>query len=239
MTSKARLYFSNKLASGIVVKLSENQSHYIKNVIRLNEGDRISLFNSKDGEWDTIILSHKKDFTEIKIDKLSKPRKEENNIWLAFSPIKKIPQDFMLQKTTELGIQKFIPLICERSVVREINIKRAKKILIEASEQSNRISVPEFKEIQSLENFINNFDKNGKLVFCDINCNTNNLKNISTKKLPICILIGPEGDFSEKERQLIVDNKKTISVSLANNILRSETAAIAATTILNQHLSFK
>ena len=88
-------------------------------------------------------------------------------------------------------------------------------------------------EIQKLENFLKTFPENANLIFCDINCDSDNLKNILSKKTPTCILIGPEGDFSEKERQLIVDKNKTISISLAKNILRAETAAVAATTILS------
>ena len=221
----------------MVLKLSESQSHYLKNVVRLKNGDKISLFNSADGEWNAKILNQRNDFTEIKVEKLYRKQKQENNLWLAFSPIKKIAQDLILQKATELGIQKYIPLICERSIVREINIIRAKKIIIEASEQSNRISVPEFSKIQDLKSFIHTFPENGRIIFCDINSSSNNLKNILSKKNPTCILIGPEGDFSEKERQLLVDNKKTLSFSLADNILRSETAAIAAITILSYHLN--
>ena len=108
--------------------------------------------------------------------------------------------------------------------------------MVEACEQSNRISVPEILKIQNLKIFLNNFPENGHLIFCDINSKTNDLKNVLSNKNPICILIGPEGDFSENERQLIVDKKKTISISLAENILRSDTAAIAATTILISHL---
>ncbi len=239
MTSKARLFYHKELKSGLISKLSESQSHYIKNVMRLKPGDKISLFNSSNGEWDVSIIIHGKDLTEFKVEKLSRPQEEENNLWLAFSPIKKNPQDTMLQKTTELGVQKFAPLLCERSVVREINIERAEKIIIEASEQSNRISVPEISKIENLENFLKNFPENGHLVFCDINSKSSNLKNILSRKNPICILIGPEGDFSEKERQLIADHKKTISISLAKNILRAETAAVAATTILSYNLNFK
>ena len=239
MAPKARLFYHKELKNGLISKLSEGQSHYIKNVMRLKAGDKISLFNSFNGEWDASILAHSKDITEFKVEKLSRPQEEENNLWLAFSPIKKNPQDMMIQKTTELGIQKFIPLLCERSVVREINIERAEKIVTEASEQSNRISVPKILKIQNLESFLKSFPENGKIIFCDINCDSSNLKNVLSKKEPICILIGPEGDFSENERQLIVNHKKTISISLANNLLRAETAAVAATTILSYNLNFK
>ena len=240
MSSKTRLFFSKELKAGLISTLSKSQSHYIKNVMRIKPSEIISLFNSVNGEWDASILAHGKDLTEFKVEKLSKPQKKENNLWLAFSPIKKIPQDMMLQKTTELGIQKFVPILCERSVVKEINIERAEKIVIEASEQSNRISVPEIKNLEPLKNFLYKFPKNGYLIFCDINCKKSNLKDILTKKIqgPVCILIGPEGDFSESERQLIIERRGIISLSLANNILKAETAAIAAVTIVNYHLNF-
>ena len=236
MASKARLFYTDKLKTGTISRLSEKQSHYTKNVMRLKAGDKISLFNSQDGEWDVKITDQGKIYTEFKVEKLSRPITNENNIWLAFSPIKKVPQDLMIQKTTELGIQKFIPLLCERSVVRDINIKRAEKIITEACEQSNRITVPKILDLQRLVNFIKTFPEDGKIIFCDINSNSNDLKNKLPKKNPICILIGPEGDFSEEERKFIINNKNVISVTLAKNILRAETAAIASTTILNYNL---
>ena len=236
MASKARLFYSDKLKTGTISRLSEKQSHYTKNVMRLKAGDKISLFNSQDGEWDVKIIDQGKIYTEFKVEKLSRHTSNENNIWLAFSPIKKVPQDLMIQKTTELGVQKFIPLLCERSVVREINIKRAEKIITEACEQSNRITVPKILDLQRLIDFIKTFPEDGKIIFCDINSNSNDLKNKLPKKNPICILIGPEGDFSEEERQFIIKNKNVISITLAKNILRAETAAIASTTILNYNL---
>ncbi len=237
MASKARLFYQGKLKTGIISELSEKQTHYIKNVMRLKPGDKFSLFNSNDGEWDAHVNVHGKIHTEFKVENLSRPIKNEQNIWLAFSPIKKSPQDIMFQKTTELGIQKFIPLLCERSIVREINKKRIEKIITEACEQSNRISIPKILNVQNLFDFIKKFPEEGCIVFCDINSNSTNLKNKILKKNPVCILIGPEGDFSEKERKLILESKKTISISLAKNILRAETAAIAATTILSYNLA--
>jgi len=248
MTSKIRLYFSDKIQSDLVAHLNKNQSHYIKNVMRLKPGEYISIFNSS-GEWNSKIESYEKGNAQIKIlDKVrgqERHRKEllykenEKKIWLAFSPIKQNPLNFMIQKTTELGVQKFIPLLCERSVVRNINIARVKKIIIESSEQSNRLSIPEIKKIESLKNFVKIFPKNGCIIFCDINTHEKNLKKILTKKIegPICILVGPEGDFSETERQLIISLKQAYPLSLASNILKAETAAIAAVTIVNFQLN--
>ena len=106
MTSKARLFYSKELKSGLISKLSEEQSHYIKNVIRLKPNDKISLFNSINGEWDAFILEHGKNLTEFKIEKLSRPQEKTNNLWLAFSLIKKIPQD-MKSVAIKVTIQAF------------------------------------------------------------------------------------------------------------------------------------
>ena len=238
MTTKIRLYFSDKIQSELISYLTREQSHYVKDVMRLKTGDSFSVFNDQ-GEWNAIIENYEKDGARIKILKKVRNKKSEKNVWLAFSPIKQNPLNFMIQKTTELGIQKFIPVICERSVVNDINIERIKKIIIESSEQSNRLSVPEITKKESLKNFLKLFPKNGCIIFCDINCNKSNFKNILSKKIkgPVCILVGPEGDFSENERQLIIELNQTCPLSLASNILRAETAAIAATTIVNFELN--
>ena len=238
MPSKVRLYFSEKIQSDLTSHLSKDQMHYVKDVMRLKAGDRLSVFNNQ-GEWDATIETYEKNTAVIKI--LNKTRNKDNqtNIWLAFSPIKQTPLNFIIQKATELGVQRFVPILSERTIVREINIERIKKIIIEASEQSNRISVPEISKIESLKNFLSVFPKNGCLIFCDINSNQSNLKNILVKKTegPICILIGPEGDFSENERKKIIDLSQTCSMSLAKNILKAETAALSAIAIVNYHLN--
>ena len=165
MTSKIRLYFPKELKVNLLSTLSKEQSHYIKNVMRLKPGDTISLFNTSNGEWDAKIVNHAKETTEFKVEKLTKNKKLENDLWLAFSPIKKNPLDMMIQKTTELGIQKFIPILCERSTVKDININRVTKIIVEASEQSNRLSIPEIKNIETIKNFLNHFPKKWKYNF--------------------------------------------------------------------------
>ncbi len=150
MTTKIRLYFSDKIQSEIISYLTREQSHYVKDVMRLKTGDSFSVFNDQ-GEWNAIIENYEKDGARIKILKKVRNKKSEKNVWLAFSPIKQNPLNFMIQKTTELGIQKFIPVICERSVVNDINIERIKKIIIESSEQSNRLSVRVRLQYECLE----------------------------------------------------------------------------------------
>ena len=238
MSSTVRLYFPDKIQSDLSSHLPKEQTHYLKDVMRLKIGDKLSIFNTS-GEWNAVIESYEKNRAKIKITAKAKDKDNEKNIWLAFSPIKQNPLNFLIQKGTELGVQKFIPILSERTMVKDINIERLKKITIESAEQSNRISIPQISNIKPFEIFLSQFPKNGCLVFCDINCNKHDLKNILLKKIegPICILVGPEGDFSENERQLIIDLKQTCSLSLASNILRSETAAIAAITIVNFQLN--
>ena len=241
MSSKIRLYFSGKIQSDLTSHLTKDQMHYVKDVMRLKAGDGLSVFNTQ-GEWNAIIEAYEKNGAIVKIlDKTrNKDKDNEKNIWLAFSPIKQNSLNFVIQKGTELGVQKFLPVLSERTIVKEINIERIKKIIIEASEQSNRISVPKINKPESLKYFLSAFPENGCLIFCDINSDKNKLKNILEKKIegPICILIGPEGDFSETEKQLIINMKQANQLSLSHNILRAETAAIVAVTIVNYHLNF-
>ena len=238
MSSTIRLYFPDKIQSDLSSHLSKEQTHYLKDVMRLKIGDKLSIFNTQ-GEWNAVIENYEKKGVKIKIIGKTRDKDNEKNIWLAFSPIKQNPLNFVIQKGTELGVQKFIPILSERTVVREINIERVKKIIIESSEQSNRISVPEINKPESLKNFLSQFPKKASLIFCDINSTENSLKNILKKNIeePVCVLIGPEGDFSENERKMIIDLNQTHSISLAKNILKAETAALSAITIVNYHLN--
>ena len=234
--STIRLYFPDQIQSELSSHLTDEQTHYVKDVMRLKIGDKISIFNAL-GEWKAIIESYEKNRAKIKILEKVRNKDNEKNIWLAFSPIKQSPMNFVIQKGTELGVQKFIPILSERTIVREINVERIKKIIVESSEQSNRISVPEIKKLESLKSFLSMFPQNGYLIFCDINSSKKNLKNILEKKIdgPICVLIGPEGDFSENERKIIIDHNQSYSISLAKNLLKSETAALSAIALVNYH----
>ena len=238
MSSTLRLYFPDKIQSDLSSHLTSEQTHYVKDVMRLKIGDKLSVFNTL-GEWNAAIESYEKNRAKIKILGKVRDKSNEKNIWLAFSPIKQNSLNFLIQKGTELGVQKFFPILSERTIVREVNIKRIKKIIVEASEQSNRISVPEIDKPELLKSFLTRFPKNGCLIFCDINSNQNNLKNILEKRIegPICLLVGPEGDFSQNERKMIINLNQTHSIALAKNILKAETAALSAIAIVNYNLN--
>ena len=229
--SNIRLFFSATLSTGIIDKLDKSQSHYLNKVMRVKENEVFSLFNSN-GEWEAKVLSISKSIIKFKI--IKQLRQKENikkELWLAFSPIKSNYQNFMIQKATELGVTKFLPIIFDRTVVRKINKERLEKIIIEASEQSNRINLPKIEEPQSLNNFLetNSID----LILTDLNSNNNKIDKSKLTDKPVCIIIGPEGDFSEDERQEILAFKGVQPIKINENILRSETAVISTISIIN------
>ena len=141
--------------------------------------------------------------------------------------------DIILQKATELGVSKIIPIVSERTEVKELNIDRANKIVIEATEQSNQLVPPKITNVIKLKDFLKTFNENSKLLFADVNSKDNlkieDLKNFKS----LCILIGPEGDFSPKERESILQNRAVKPFTLSRNILRSDTAVISAISLVN------
>ena len=228
--SNIRLFFSNILSADMTDKLDKLQSHYLTKVMRIKENEVFSLFN-KNGEWEAKILSISKSIVQFKITKQLRQKENIKELWLAFSPIKSNYQNFMIQKATELGVSKFLPIIFERTIVRKINKERLEKIAIEASEQSNRLNVPLVEDSQNLENFLNSNSMD--LIFTDLNSNNKKIDNSKLSDKPTCIIVGPEGDFSEAEREEILSFKGVQSIKINQNILRSETAVISAISIIN------
>ena len=228
--SNIRLFFSKSLSSNMTDKLDKSQSHYVSKVMRIKENEVFSLFNSS-GEWEAKILGISKSIVEFEITKQIRQKENVKELWLAFSPIKSNYQNFMIQKATELGVTKFMPIIFDRTIVRKINKDRLEKIVIEASEQSNRINVPTIEKPQPLNNFLkkNSID----LIFTDLNSNNKKIEKSKLTNKPVCIIIGPEGDFSEDERKQILSFEGVQPIKINENILRSETAVISAISIIN------
>ena len=232
--SNIRLFFSEPLSTNMTGKLDKPQSHYVSKVMRIKENEVFSLFN-KSGEWEAKILSISKNIVEFDITKQLRQKESTKEMWLAFSPIKSNYFNFMIQKATELGVTKFIPIIFDRTIVRKINKERLEKVIIEAAEQSNRINVPPIEEPQSLKYFLSN--EKIDLIFTDLNSQN---KKIDLKKLtsnPTCVLIGPEGDFSVEEREQILALRGVQPIKINENILRSETAVISALSIVNYSIN--
>ena len=228
--SNIRLFFKESLSLNLVSKLDKSQSHYISKVMRIKENEIFSLFNSS-GEWEAKILNITKSIVEFRITNQIRQKENQKELWLAFSPIKSNYFNFMIQKATELGITKFVPIIFERTVVRKLNKERLEKVIIEATEQSNRINIPTLEDATNLEDFLKSSEMN--LIFTDLNSDN---KKVDLEKLtnkPLCIVVGPEGDFSENERGKILSFKDVQAIKINENILRSETAVISAISIIN------
>ena len=199
--------------------------------MRAKRGRNVNFFN-KSGEWLSEIVFLEKDRVEVKF--LSKVKENTNtlNIELAICLVKKNAMEIILQKATELGIKKIIPIISERTEVKEINFERANKIVIEATEQSNQLEPPEISEILKLKDFLK-INTNKKMFFADINSDYNLEKKDFKEGESATVLVGPEGDFSPAERELILNDSTTVAFSLSKNILRTDTAVISAISLVN------
>ncbi len=227
-----RLYHPNSIVENSTKLLSKEHTHYVINVMRLKRGSIINFFNVE-GEWESEIVFLEKERVEVKFLKKVKETQKKNKIELAICLVKKNPMDIILQKATELGVSKIIPIISERTEVKELNYDRAKKIVIEATEQSNQMFPPEILEVVKLKDFLKNLDQNTKLLFGDVNSKDNlsieKFKNFKS----LNILIGPEGDFSPSEREFILSFSQVVPFTISKNILRSDTAVISAISLVN------
>ena len=227
-----RLYHPDSILENNTSLLSKEHTHYIVNVMRLKRGSKLNFFN-KNGEWKSEIIFLNKDRVEVRFLEKIKEAINLSKIEIAICLVKKNPMETILQKASELGISKIIPIVSERTEVKELNIDRAKKIVIEATEQSNQLVPPEISNVIKLKDFLKTFGETSKLLFADINSKdilkTEDLKNSKS----LCILIGPEGDFSPLERESILQNRAVKPFTLSRNILRSDTAVISAISLVN------
>ena len=239
MSLKVRIYLDKKLNLDLDFILEKEDAHYLMNVMRLREGDNVFLFNSKDGEFKGEIISSDKKNTKIKliskIENINKP----GNISLIFSLIKSSKLDYLIQKCTEVGVKSFYPVISEKSVAKNLNIQRTERIIKESCEQSNQLYLPAIHAVEKLEKKLKSLDKNSIVFFADINSPNKKIEEVlkKNKNREFYLLVGPEGDFSLKERDLLNSMSNCIPISLGLNILRSETATGVGLTILNYQIN--
>jgi len=230
--SNIRLFHPENITENTTGLLSKEHTHYVVNVMRLKRGSNINFFN-KNGEWLSEIVFLDRDRVEVKfLNKLKEPTKN-SNIELAICLVKKSPMDTILQKATELGVSKIIPIVSERTEVKELNFERANRIVVEATEQSNQLIPPQISEITKLKDFLKDLSVSSKLLFADVN-SKDKLKAEALKEAKtLSVLIGPEGDFSPSEQELILSNSNAVPFTISRNILRSDTAVISAISLVN------
>lgn len=231
--SKTRLYFDKKLSPNIMIYIKEKQHHFLKNVLRIKVEDLIIVFDGVTGEWITEVISVNRDNIVLQIKKKISEIIEETDLWLIFSPIKLFRMNITIQKATELGVSQFFPCITQNTNQTKINMRNLYMNIVEAAEQSERLTLPKLNEVVNLNNLLRDFPKDRGLIFCNENDKNlpnifNTLENKSSIFKKWAILIGPEGGFSETETKEILSISSTIPVSLGKRILRSDTATTVA-----------
>ena len=231
--SKTRLYVEKKLSANMLIYIKNKQHHFLKNVLRIKIQDNILIFDGLTGEWLSKVISINRDNVVLQVLKKTREIKSETDVWLIFAPIKLFRMNITIQKATELGISRFIPCITQNTNQPKINIRNLKMNIIEASEQSERLSLPLIDQPTKLETLVENFPKDRCLIFCNENHENlpmiyEALSNKITQYKKWAVIIGPEGGFSDEEIEKITSLPSTISVSLGGRILRSDTATTAA-----------
>ena len=232
INSLARLYISEPIRADSTLTLTRSQSHYLINVMRMTSGDEFLVFNGIDGEWKGFITDANKKCTTVSVTEQTLPQTNELDIWLLFAPIKKDRTDFIIEKATELGVSKIIPVITEHTQISRVNIERLQATAIEATEQSRRLTVPEFEAAQQLQNALNNWPSSRRLIYLDETGNGQALARVLQDKTDdLAFVIGPEGGFSPSELDAMDKLTFSVGADLGPRILRSETAVVAALAI--------
>jgi 16S rRNA (uracil1498-N3)-methyltransferase len=230
MAKNFRLYTEEELISDKTIFLNEQQTHYLKNVVKISNQDTLHCFDNKNGEFLCEIISINKKNTEILVKQKTKPYNQSPDIWLLFAPLKKDNTDFVIEKATELGVRKIIPTLTTHTITNNIKTERYLAQAIEASEQSRRTDIPEISSPQTLQTILTNWDKERTLYFMDETLESlpfyELLKTSSSNKS--ALLIGPEGGFSKEELNTLRNSSFAKGATLGPRILRAETASLSA-----------
>ena len=225
--SLVRLFVRTPLAAGSAVALDAGQANYLGNVMRLSVDGHVLLFDGVSGEWIARIAEAGKKRMTLAVEDRTREQEAVPDLWLAFAPVKRAQSDWLVEKATELGIARLLPVITHRTIVERVKLERLQAIAIEAAEQCNRTSIPEIDAPQSLDVFLKTHaartlyfaDESGGEAAAD-----------AFKPGPATVLTGPEGGFTEEERSAIRAMPNAVAISLGPRILRAETAALAAVT---------
>ena len=234
--NKIRLFVDHTLGEAQSVPLNKDQAHYIFSVMRKSIGETILIFDGNNGEWEASIEEISKKSGVLFCIKQTKPQIMPPDLWLFFSPLKKVRTDFIVEKATELGVAKIIPVQTEHTNADRVKLSRLSAHAIEAAEQCGGTYIPKIEELQKINEVLENFPPDRRLLFCDERLQTSEVNLENLKKGKWAILVGPEGGFSEIERNYLRGLKFTFSISLGPRILRADTAAVTAISLWQNYL---
>ena len=239
MSSKLqRLFVKSKLEPGAEIALAKDQAHYLGTVLRLKPGERVLLFNGQDGEWCAELTAIGRKGAEARLEHQTRPQEEGPDLHYLFAPLKRARLDYMAQKATELGASRLMPVITRRTIAERVNRARLTANAVEAAEQCGVLWVPEVAEPEKLSVLLAGWDEKRLLIFADEAAPiASPLATLEGQgKRPLAVLIGPEGGFEEEERALLLAQPFVLPISLGPRVMRADTAAVAALSLVNATL---
>lgn len=230
-----RLFVAEALQAGADLPLDKGQSNYLANVLRLAAGDAVLVFNGRDGEWVAEIAAQGRKSLSLKVAEETRPQTPAGDLHTWFAPLKHARLDYMVQKAVELGVSRLQPVITQHTQVTRVNLERMAANAIEAAEQCGILSIAEVGDAVPLAKALETRDQGRVLIFCDEDAEVQDpLAALSkvARGTPLAVLIGPEGGFSEDERTLLLRQPNIVRLALGPRILRADTAAVAALTVV-------
>jgi 16S rRNA (uracil1498-N3)-methyltransferase len=230
-----RLFVTSDLAQDLGVVLDKPQSHYVATVMRRTVGEKVVLFNGRQGEWLGVLQEVHKNHCLVHVKECLRPQKDEPDIHLLFAPVKKIQTSMIVQKATELGVAEIQPVLTQRTNAERIRTEKLALQVLEAAEQCERLNLPLVHDATKLETALDDMDTDRILIFCDERRTGNMALDILSsleENRKWALITGPEGGFTELEREFISSRENTFAVSLGSRILRAETAVIAGLSLM-------
>jgi 16S rRNA (uracil1498-N3)-methyltransferase len=226
LKSLPRLFVRSALSDRASVELDTGQTNYLGNVLRLGVGAELLVFDGQSGEWLARTAETGKKRMTLTVERQTRGPEVIPDVWLAFAPIKRTQTDWLVQKATELGAAQLLPVITQRTVTERVKLERLEAIAIEAAEQCGRTRLPEIADPVTLKQLLAARDSDRRLYFAYEGGGEAARRAFIPG--PALILIGPEGGFTEGEREQIRAASNVTAISLGPRILRAETAALAA-----------
>lgn len=233
-----RLYVAEPLYAGASVALASSQTHYLVTVLRLRTDDSVLVFNGRDGEWRARLVGAGKRSATLISEQLTRPQTVAADLHYMFAPLKHARLDYVVQKAVELGVSRLEPVLTRHTQTERVNVGRIRANAIEAAEQCGILYLAEVCEPVPLATALERMDTGRVLVFCDEDAPIADpmpalvAARCDDQQLALAVLIGPEAGFAEHERAAILKHKSTIRLALGPRILRADTAAVAALTLV-------
>ena len=235
-----RLFVDQPLWAGSAVTLASPQAHYLKDVLRLKAGDRVLVFNGRDGEWEARLDVPGKRSVALQLEARTRPQTTGCDLHYLFAPLKHARLDYMVQKAVEMGVGRLSPVLTRHTQAERVNIGRMRANAIEAAEQCGVLTIPEIAEPRKFDSLARGWKAERLLVFCDEEADVKDpVAALAPARggglagpLPVSVLIGPEGGFAESEREALLKLPNVVRLALGPRILRADTAAVAALTLV-------